>query len=292
MSAASPTPRFTRRRLLIGAGVASASGIALGAYTFGIEPHWIDVVRRPLPITGLPEEMVGKTLVQISDLHIGPIVDERYISHALERAAELEPDILVVTGDWMTCRYDESLDQTRRVLSHLRPAKLATLGILGNHDYGAGWRQNDVAARLSGLAADAGVEMLRNECREVAGLSIVGMDDLWSDKLNPRAALETVEDGRASVVLCHNPDAADLPVWSKYRGWILCGHTHGGQCKPPWCQPPILPVRNQRYDHGEIELTGGRTMYINRGLGYLRRVRFNARPEITVFTLSRTATIS
>lgn len=278
---------WTRRRFLVGAGALGASATALGGYTFGVEPHWVEVVERDLPVAKLPSELVGRTLVQISDLHIGPIVDERYISSAIERASDLEPDILVVTGDWMTCRYEESLDQARRVLSHLRPAKLATLGILGNHDYGAGWRQNDVATRLAGIAADVGVEMLRNEVRDVSGLSIVGMDDLWSENLNAAAALETVEDGRSSIVLSHNPDSADLPVWSKYQGWILCGHTHGGQCKPPWCEAPILPVRNRRYDRGEIQLSGGRRMYINRGLGYLRRVRFNARPEITVFTLSR-----
>ncbi|MCG8585656.1 MAG: metallophosphoesterase [Pirellulales bacterium] len=279
-------PRFmTRRRFLIGAGIAGTGSLALGGYTFAVEPHWIDFVERPLPVERLPKELVGKKLVQISDLHIGPIVDEGYISRAIERVSDIEPDILVVTGDWMTCRYDESLDQAKRVLSHLRPAKLATLGILGNHDYGAGWRQNTVADRFSGIAADAGVTILRNEVREVEGLSVVGMDDLWSENINPREALETVEDGRASIVLCHNPDTADLPVWSDYRGWILCGHTHGGQCKPPWFRPPILPVRNRRYDRGEIELTGGRKMYINPGLGYLRRVRFNVRPEVTVFTL-------
>jgi predicted MPP superfamily phosphohydrolase len=51
--------------------------------------------------------------------------------------------------------------------------------------------------------------------------------------------------------------------------------------------PPLLPVRNRRYTSGVIEISGGRSLYINRGLGYLRRVRFNVRPEITVFELTR-----
>jgi predicted MPP superfamily phosphohydrolase len=67
----------------------------------------------------------------------------------------------------------------------------------------------------------------------------------------------------------------------------LSGHTHGGQIKPPFLDPPIIPVRNKRYTAGKFDLGDGRFMYINRGLGYLRRVRFNARPEITVFTLKR-----
>jgi hypothetical protein len=70
---------------------------------------------------------------------------------------------------------------------------------------------------------------------------------------------------------------------------MLSGHTHGGQCKPPFLPPPLLPVRNKRYTSGEFDLGNGRSMYINRGLGYLRRVRFNARPEITAFRMKGVA---
>jgi predicted MPP superfamily phosphohydrolase len=99
--------------------------------------------------------------------------------------------------------------------------------------------------------------------------------------------LDATDWDRPTLVLCHNPDAVDLPIWSEYSGWILSGHTHGGQCKPPFLPPPLLPVRNTRYTAGAFALTGGRRLYINPGLGYLRRVRFNVRPEITVFRLTR-----
>ena len=88
------------------------------------------------------------------------------------------------------------------------------------------------------------------------------------------------------LVLSHNPDTCDLPGWGGYQGWILAGHTHGGQCKPPFLPPPLLPVRNRRYTAGEFALTDGRKLYINRGVGHLLRVRFNVRPEVTVFTLT------
>jgi hypothetical protein len=96
-----------------------------------------------------------------------------------------------------------------------------------------------------------------------------------------------VEFGRAALVLSHNPDTADEPVWGSYSGWILAGHTHGGQCKPPFLPPPLLPVRNRRYRCGEYSLEGGRRMYISRGVGHLLQVRFNVRPEVTVFHLTR-----
>jgi predicted MPP superfamily phosphohydrolase len=77
-----------------------------------------------------------------------------------------------------------------------------------------------------------------------------------------------------------------MDVWQNYRGWILAGHTHGGQCKPPLFNPPVLPVKNRSYTAGAFDLGDGRQLYINRALGSSWPVRFNVRPEITVFTLA------
>ena len=59
------------------------------------------------------------------------------------------------------------------------------------------------------------------------------------------------------------------------------------QCKPPFLTPPLLPVRNQRYTAGVFALSDSRRMYISRGVGHLMQVRFNVRPEVTVFELQR-----
>jgi len=126
--------------------------------------------------------------------------------------------------------------------------------------------------------------MLRNEVRNVAGLDIIGIDDLWSGRADTVGAL-AARQSEAAIVLCHNPDAMDELPWLDYSGWVLAGHTHGGQCKPPFLPAPVLPVKNKRYSAGEVEVGAGRTLYISRGVGYLIRVRFNVRPEITLFTL-------
>ena len=72
-----------------------------------------------------------------------------------------------------------------------------------------------------------------------------------------------------------------------YQGWVLAGHTHGGQCKLPFLRPPRVPVENPRYVAGEVDVGDGRRLYINRALGHLLPVRFNVRPEITAFRLRR-----
>ncbi|BBO30513.1 metallophosphoesterase [Lacipirellula parvula] len=257
-------------------------------YTWRVEPHWVEVVERPLPIAGLPPSMVGKRLVQVSDLHVGPVVDQDYIISSLERIAELRPDAIIVTGDFMTCHGDESVAQTLDAMRALPPAPWGRLAILGNHDYGSRWRQDYVADALCRGLEKMDVRVLRNEVAMVGDLQVAGVDEYWAGKhFQPERALRDLDTGRAALALCHNPDGVDQPQWDGFQGWILAGHTHGGQCKAPFLPPPITPVANKRYSAGEYDLAPGRWMYINRGLGYSFRVRFNARPEITAFTLQR-----
>ncbi len=276
--------RMTRRRFL---GSLLAGGVGLATYAFRIEPHWIEVVERRMPIAHLPPSLAGCRLIQISDLHIGPIVSDDYLLQAFKLVKQLEPDLLAITGDFISYRGPQQIEQAGRVMEQLRHPRLGTFGILGNHDYGDHWRQSEVADQLARRMSDLGIQILRNRLHNVGGLQLIGLDDFWGPNFAPTKIIEQRDSNAASLVLCHNPDAADTPVWSDYRGWILAGHTHGGQCKPPFFNPPLLPVKTARYSAGEVQLDGGRKLYVNRALGYLRRVRFNARPEITVFTLER-----
>jgi predicted MPP superfamily phosphohydrolase len=236
-------------------------------------------------IAGLPPELAGKTLVQLSDLHIGQTVSDDYLIRSFQAVDLLKPDLVVVTGDFISYYGQRSWPQAENVLKHIPHGRLATLGCLGNHDYGHGWRQDAIATNMTALAQDCGIEVLRNESRHIAGLSVIGLEDYWGTRWHNKAASEATETAGPSIVLCHNPDVCDLPVWSNFQGWILSGHTHGGQCRIPFLRPPLLPVRNKRYTAGEFDLGNGRRLYINRALGYLRRIRFCVRPEVTVFTL-------
>jgi hypothetical protein len=280
----------TRRNFLRWSAATGLGAAGIVAYTFEVEPHWVTVEERDLPVAGLPPALAGARLVQISDLHVGLRVSDEYLVHCLEKVGTLRPDVLVFTGDFLTYsheRGDAQYGQLRDVLAHLPQGRLATLGILGNHDYGRAWSEPAVAARVQQVAERAGVRVLRNACATVEGLDFVGVDDLWSGLADPVAALSCRSDrrGEAAVVLCHNPDTLDVRPWAGYQGWILAGHTHGGQCKPPFLPAPLVPVRNRRYVAGEVDLADGRRLYVNRGLGHLLQVRFNARPEITSFTL-------
>jgi predicted MPP superfamily phosphohydrolase len=270
---------------LFAAGTFAAGAAGVGLYTWRVEPHWVEVVRRDMPVPGLPAALEGKTLAHVSDLHVGPQVDDDYLSAALRRVSSLQPDVVAITGDFMSCSGGEQVDHAARVLENLSPPPLGCFAALGNHDYGHGWADAEVAGRLAVRLDGLGIRLLRNASADAGGLRVVGLDDLWGPNFRPADVLPAVRPGEPAVVLCHNPDAADLPVWGSFRGWVLAGHTHGGQCKPPFLRPPMLPVKNRRYTAGAFDLGDGRWMYINRGLGHLLRVRFNVRPEITLFRL-------
>jgi predicted MPP superfamily phosphohydrolase len=176
------------------------------------------------------------------------------------------------------------------------------------------WADLDVADQVAMVASDAGATMLRNEVRLVGGLQFAGLSDYWSAEFarpggsphglfTPRPprrdpfarrgtadeALRRLSRELPTVILSHNPDAQDEPIWNGVHGWVLAGHTHGGQVKPPFLPPPMLPVKNRRYTQGAFDVSPRRTLYISRGLGHLIQVRFNVRPEMTLFTLEAKA---
>lgn len=256
-----------------------------GMYSWQIEPFWLEFVSRSMVIPGLPGTLVGKKLMHISDIHVGNRFPRSYLIESFEKAQEYIPEIVVYTGDFVSYENGEQLDQLRKVMSSSVKGTIVTYAILGNHDYGANWSQPEVADEIVRVLENEGIQVLRNEKVEVGGLDIVGLDDFWGTNFNPESILDSIRTGNNAIILCHNPDVADENIWSGVNGYILAGHTHGGQVKPPFLDPPILPVKNQQYSAGLYDVGQNLQMYINRALGHLWQVRCNVRPEITIFTL-------
>jgi predicted MPP superfamily phosphohydrolase len=276
---------LSRRRFLQGTAALAGTGLATATWARWGEIHWVEFVDHPLPLADLPPALEGVTLMQLSDLHIGPQVSERFLRSAFAAAVERAPAFVAYTGDFVTWEGPEQLDQIDRMFRHAPRGSLGTFAVLGNHDYGRYWSDRTVAAGIQRRLEDQGITVLRNALRTVGGLQFVGFEDIWSplfgaDRLMPRR-----DPARSTVVLCHNPDACDQPIWDAFSGWILSGHTHGGQVALPLVGAPLVPVRNKRYVAGAYELSEGRSLYINRALGHTLPVRFGVRPEITLHRL-------
>ncbi len=278
-----------KRRNFIKKSFLGLTGLGLfsGIYSWQIEPFWVEFVNKKMPVKNLPSNLVGKTLMQISDIHVGNRFDYKYIIESFKKAQKLNPDFVVYTGDYVSYENEKQFEQLEEVLQSTVKGKIGTIGILGNHDYGKNWTQAEVAEKISSQLINSGINLLRNQQKEINGLNFIGFDDYWAINFNPEQVMSEFNNKKANIILCHNPDVCDLNVWNNYQGWILAGHTHGGQFKPPFLNPPMLPVKNKKYSAGEIDLEDGRTLYINRALGHLWQVRFNVRPEITLFKLEQ-----
>jgi predicted MPP superfamily phosphohydrolase len=256
-------------------------------YSWQIEPFWVEFVERKLPVKNLPKELEGKILMQISDLHVGNRFDWNFLIESFQKAQQFTPDFVVYTGDFVNHGTSEDHESLKKVMEKAVYGKLGTFGILGNHDYGKNWKDLGSSETICEILENSGVSMLKNQQQESHGLNFIGFDDLWSPNFDPMKIMEDYNPAKANIVLCHNPDVCDKDVWNGYQGWILSGHTHGGQCRIPGVITPILPVNNRKYVSGEIDLEDGRMLYINRAIGHSFQVRFMVRPEITVFKLTQ-----
>jgi predicted MPP superfamily phosphohydrolase len=275
--------------LKIGAGIFGV-GLVNFLYAWQVEPFQLEFVHQNMPIKNLPTSLDGKVVMQLSDLHVGKRFDHRYLIESLEKAKKYNPDFVVYTGDYVSTYRDKvQYDLLEEVLRSLVKGSIATVAIFGNHDYGVNWKEPEVADKIATMMEGNGITVLRNQQATYEGLSIIGMDDCWGTNFNPKAALAHYQPETPTIVLCHNPDVCDLDVWGNYEGWILSGHTHGGQVKAPFLPPFILPVKNRRYAAGVVPLDNKRMLYVNRALGHLWQVRYNVRPEITLFTLQNSS---
>jgi hypothetical protein len=117
-------------------------------------------------------------------------------------------------------------------------------------------------------------------------LHIAGVDDVWEEHARLDMVLEQLPADGAAILLAHEPDFADESAATGRFDLQLSGHSHGGQVIYPFGGPPILPTYAKKYPVGRYQVSG-MIQYTNRGLGMIPpHVRFNCRPEITVFTLS------
>lgn len=291
--------RRTFLKLGCGGLLGGAMLCALGmAYATQVEPRWIEVTRLEVPLPGLPEELDGFTIVQLSDLHLGPHVTADHVRRGVVLTNALEADLVILTGDFVY-RSAHYSDACARELASLR-ASYGVYAVLGNHDI---WTDADeVADNLM----RAGLVVLRNERQPLtvngARLWLLGIEDtgytggffsdfkaMWQEARDVLAILlQGIPAAEPRLLLVHNPDFTEMLPQGPID-LILCGHTHGGQVRLPFVGAPVVPsCFGQKYASGLVHGPGG-LVYVNRGLGFIAPpVRFLCRPEITLLRLRPT----
>lgn len=265
-----------------------AGGVCAAAYAVAMEPRWLKVARveAVLPRGAFPRPV---RLLHLSDLHLSAAVPLSLIRAAVRLGLRERPDLICLTGDFITGRPDLRDGAYAGVLSMLSAAAPA-FAVLGNHDGGqwarlTGGESEETAVRR--LLSASGVRLLHNESTVVqtagAKLTLVGLGDLWACELEPRRAFRRADPRNPTVALAHNPDSKD-----ELRGqdWdlMLSGHTHGGQIGLPLLDRVLAPVNDARYVAG-LRAWGRRQIYVTRGVGSLYGARLFCRPEVSLLTL-------
>jgi predicted MPP superfamily phosphohydrolase len=261
----------------------------VGAYAYFVEPTWLRVRRLTLQIKGLPSSLDGLRLVQLSDLHVGSAVPPQFLRKVIATTKALEPDLIVLTGDYVHTRPDDVAGVTR-LLQHLR-APIGVFAVLGNHDYATNYPGDPGIPGVEDLVITAleraGVQVLRNDWLPVGGgkqpLALFGIDELLSGRAQV-APLDALPSGSPRLVLCHNPDIVPFLAGREFD-LLLCGHTHGGQIRIPPFPPPFTATRNRRFWAGLFQ-DEHRQIFVSRGIGYTWRARLASRPECVCITLT------
>jgi predicted MPP superfamily phosphohydrolase len=273
---------MTRREFLRSTTVAALGG-ALGVGYSLMEAKWLTVNRITLTVPNLPSPFKGKTVAFLADFHHGPHVPLSYIRHAVDMANALNPDLILLGGDYPH-RGIPWVQPCIQELARLH-APLGVYAVLGNHDY-----YDDVKPYVSAALHAAHIPELTNRGLWIesggARFWLCGVADYWEDIQDLPAALAGTTKQDAVILLSHNPDYVEEIADSRI-GLVLSGHTHGGQVNLPIIGPPILPsIYGQKYAQGLVQ--GPVTqVFVTRGIGTLDPpVRFLCRPEIVLATLA------
>jgi uncharacterized protein len=248
------------------------------------------VVTVEIPIADLPDALDGLTIVQISDIHVGPTIKKQYVQAIVDEVNRLKPDLVAITGDIVDGSVERLTEHTRP-LSRLS-ARYGAYLVTGNHEYYSGADEWVTEFRRLGL------RVLLNEhvVLEHNGTPFVlaGVTDYSTTHLdgihrsNPAAALENApEDVRVKVLLAHQPRTA---LTASDLGYTLqlSGHTHGGQFFP-W----NFFVRLQQPFTAGLARIDDLWIYTSRGTGYWGPPkRLGAPSEITHIRLVAASSIA
>jgi len=263
---------------------------ALVIYGCVVEPFRLTLTRLEVSHTKLAGMSRPLRILHLTDLHMERPTPRD--SRVLELAADLSPDLIVVTGDYLNLSYaddDIAVGHARDWLSKLN-APFGVYGVLGTPEVDLGHRSEE-------LFAGTGVRWLRNESVrvEVAGqpIFLVGVTcdrDPQADLAALDTALRGLPADAFAILLYHIPDL--MPEATERRIDIyLSGHTHGGQWRVPFFGAVLTSsVYGKRYEMGHY-VEGTTELYVSRGLGMeglaAPRARFLCPPEVVLITLLR-----
>lgn len=242
------------------------------------------IVKIKIPNVDLPEALVDLKIAQISDLHIGPTIQSRYVKRVVRKTNEQNPDIIVITGDLVDA-HTESIKKHLQPLADLK-SKYGVFYVTGNHEYY--WGMKTLFQELKNV----GFTILNNENKIIningSRILIAGIPDPMAAQLGSefrpdiKLSRQTQEKTDFNILLAHRPDPYTA---AEELGFNLqfSGHTHAGQFFP---FSLLIPFAHKYYRG--LNQHKNMWLYVNPGTGYWGPAnRFGIASEITLARLTK-----
>ena len=242
--------------------------------------EYFEIAEVELTVPGLDPAHDGIRIAQLSDIHIGSGAPDGRVIAAVRALNEAQPDVAVLTGDYVT----NKRDPYERVPQLLAGIQAPCFAVLGNHDH---WTNAPlIAESLEGI----GYAVLKNQHSKVrvrgVDFTVLGMDDTTTRHADALETFKGAPTRGSRLVLTHTPTGANLmPAWNDLV--VLSGHTHGGQLHIPGVTENVFARVGQPYVRGLYKVRGNQ-LYVNRGLGFGKGTampRLRSDPELTLLTL-------
>ena len=248
------------------------------------------VNRQEVSLNWLPAGLDGLKVVHLTDFHYRPGDDDGVMEKLMERLAEEEPDLVVLTGDYVISSFDSFLPLVG-MLAKLK-AKHGVFVSMGNHD---GWTAEEDAYRKAFESIGCTFFVNQHTVLTIGGerLVVAGLDYQWDGNPDAVKMLAGVKQDDPVLALVHEPDFFDELASMHPRVMQFSGHTHGGQCRVPLIgYAPVKVKYGQNYIKGLYEMGVAEgpqaKLFVSSGIGTVGvRVRFACPPEIAVLTLRR-----
>ncbi len=240
------------------------------------------IVEIDIPLANLPPELAGFTIVQLSDIHVGPTIKQDYVQAIVDRVNRLDADLVAITGDVVD-------GDVRQLRPHTAPlgglrSRHGSYWVTGNHEYYSGaaaWMREFERIGLRGLHNRHVVIEHRGARFVLAGVTDYSAGAFDAGQASdPAAALAGSPPDLPRILLAHQPRSATAAAAAGFD-LQLSGHTHGGQF---WPWNHFVPMQ-QPFTAG-LHRLGRLAVYTSRGTGYWGPPkRFGAPSEITVLRL-------
>ncbi len=235
-------------------------------------------------IPGLAADLDGLRIAQITDIHLGPFLNERELAHAVAMANETIPHLALVTGDMISASRDP-LDACLKQLAGLH-SDAGIFGCLGNHEI---YANAEDYATVQG--ARLGIRYLRSESVRLkfggASMNLAGVDYQRFRTPYLTDAEKMIEPGAFNVLLSHNPDVFPVAVRQGYD-LTVAGHTHGGQVRVEILREDLNVARFFTPYVDGLYREREKAIFVSRGIGTIGLpARLGAPPEVALVRLCR-----